>query len=127
MTPNPDDGSADPRVVAALEAAAATGGNRADLVEVLRGARLLVAVTQLPNATEMSMVLFKSADGRTGLPAFSSLAALRDWQPTARPLPRPARELAQDCREHGYSALLIDLASPHRTAITGIELAALSV
>lgn len=122
-----DDGSADAEVLAALVAASSAGISRAELVARLRSARLLIAVQQQPGESEMSTVLFKSNDGRLGLPAFTSLQSLQAWQPTARPLPRTARDLARDCVDHRYEALLIDLASEHRTALTGIELTALAV
>ena len=128
MTFATDDGTADPQLLATLVEAAAGKLLVADLLPLLRPARLLIAVAAEPEVSnEMSMLLFKSADGRTGLPAFSSLQALQQWQPAARPLPRLAQQLAQDCVDHGYAALLIDLASPHRIALQGIELRALAV
>ncbi|MEY4322789.1 MAG: hypothetical protein RL410_570, partial [Actinomycetota bacterium] len=73
--------------------------------------------------SHMSSVLFQSADGRVGLPVFTCLEALHQWNPEARPVPRNLREVAHSAVEEKYDAVLIDMASSHRFALQGINLA----
>lgn len=71
----------------------------------------------------MASVTFVANDGRRALLAFSSIAALRAWDPAARPLPQPGREIAASALEGGMDALILDIAGPARIALQGVELA----
>ncbi len=64
-------------------------------------------------------------DGRTAVPAFTSVDAMRMWQATARPVPVPAREVCHAAAEES-SAVVVDVAGPVPLAIEGARLAALA-
>jgi hypothetical protein len=132
-----DDGSANPEVVAALHihARAKFDLTEAGVITSLRGSRLLVPVVARVDALDetgadkdshIAAVTFQSRDGRVGLPAFTSLEALAAWDPNARPIPQKAELVAASCLEQGLDALLIDMASEHRCALTRAALERLS-
>ena len=124
-----DDGAADSEVLAALHihAASQSALTEAGVITSLRGTRLLVPIvahadsvdeTRAEKDSHIAAVTFESRDGRVGLPAFTSLDSLREWNPEARPLPQFAENVAQSCIDQGFDALLIDMASSHRCALT---------
>lgn len=124
MTFSNDHGEADEELLRLLQLHAAEPSRypRQAVLEGLRGQRLLLPVVDT-GAGELQGVVFTSADGRQGLPAFTSLQSLSEWDPQARPLPQLVGFLARHCLKEGLSALLVDMASPHRFAVQGIELA----
>ncbi len=128
-----DDGSADPQLLIALNLNSQMPSplTEASIIKALSTSRLLVpVVAQVDSLNEdgsekdshISQVTFKSADGRIGLPAFTSLQSLNDWDPNARPIPQWAKAIALTCVESNLDALLIDMASPHRFALQGLSL-----
>lgn len=132
-----DDGTADPALIDALEALLAepSPAARGKVLDLLASARLLVPVvarvTELgadgaDKTSEIAAVTFRSRDGRLGQPAFSGIAALHEWDPAARPVPQWAAQVAAATLAAGMDGLLIDLASRHRLAVTGLELARLA-
>ena len=64
-------------------------------------------------------------DGRRAQPVFTSLAALARWRPDARPVPVEASRAALSAVAEGASALIVDLAGPHRFEVRGAALDAL--
>jgi SseB protein N-terminal domain len=128
-----DHGEADPAVAAALTAFAdGTGTERAALT-ALAAARLLVPVVAVTGefddgaekSSEMATPSMVGADGRRALPAFTSQAALRRWQPAARPVPVPALGVWQSAARDSQ-AVIIDVAGPVPLAVEGARLAALA-
>lgn len=122
----PDTGEADPRLAAALAA-----GDSAEVAAALVDARLIVGVVALPGEQvasegEMALALLESASGARALPAFTSLAALHHWREDARPVPRPAVELARAVRSEGLAALVVDVAGPVPWTLEGDEIDALA-
>ena len=128
-----DDGSADPQLLVALNlnAQMPSALTANSIVNALTTSRLLVpVVAQVDTVNEdgtekdshIAQVTFKSADGRVGLPAFTSIQALQDWDPKARPIAQWATAIAKSCVESDLDALLIDMASPHRFAVQGLAL-----
>lgn len=128
-----DDGSANPEVLAALHihAVSKSALTEAGVITSLRGARLLVPIVAQADAVDASgvekdshiaAVTFESRDGRVGLPAFTSVETLLAWDPQARPIPQLAQHVAQACLDQGHDALLIDMASSHRCALTSAAL-----
>jgi SseB protein N-terminal domain len=130
-----DDGTADPRLAAVLAAYAAGRESERAMLTVLAGARLLVPLVERPAAAtepaqacargEMAFPMLIGRDGRPGLLAFTSLAALVSWRPDARPVPTPAGQVwgtavADEC------AVVIDVAGPVPVAVEGARLAALA-
>lgn len=68
-------------------------------------------------SADMAAVFMTGADGRKALLTFSSVAALEDWNPAARPVPVWGRDAAQAARDEGAAALLLDLGSDHFTVL----------
>ena len=129
-----DNGSADSRVTEALVKAANTRDalDVAELVSLLPEIRVLVPVVAevddvdengADKSSHMSSVVFKSADGRVGLPVFTCVETLLLWNPQARPVPRKLRDVADAAIHEKHDAVLIDMASDHRFALQGANLA----
>jgi SseB protein N-terminal domain len=76
-------------------------------------------------ASEMAIPAIVGRDGRRALPAFTSLDALRRWQPDARPVPAPALAVWQSAVQESQ-AVIIDIAGPVPVAVEGARLAALA-
>jgi hypothetical protein len=118
-----DTGEGDPDLAAALAAFDRSPGDteahRAVLNRLLE-TRLLVPVVAVlgemdgdhEKTSDMAAVLMTGKDGRTALLAFTSSAALKAWDPEARPVPVTAHQAAQAALQDQASALLIDVAGP---------------
>lgn len=133
-----DDGSADPEVAtllaqyargeADLAAVVAAIGSRRVLVPVL--AELLVGETvqrrvpgrdgheghsadlHVDKEAAAGVVAIEAPDGRRALPIFTSVAAMRAWQPQARPVPVTAERAALSAVSEDWSLLVLDPAGP---------------
>lgn len=57
---------------------------------------------------ELAIAFVASPDGRKALPVFSSVAAMREWDATARPIPVPAPQAAVSAAEEGAQLLVVD-------------------
>ncbi|MFN8147991.1 MAG: SseB family protein [Candidatus Nanopelagicales bacterium] len=133
-----DDGSPDPAVAAALAGWAQGTAYDADVVAALRDARLMVPLVavldsvdeQAPGPGEkdshMASVSMVAPDGRRGLLAFTSVAAMAAWDPDARGIPSRADKVAAAALEEGADAVLLDLGGPVRHALTGSPLGCLA-
>ena len=134
-----DDGSADPKVLAALDAYANGLGGSADVLAALAGGRLLVPVVavldeegesvdgvRVDKASHMATVSTTGRDGRRGQLAFTCTEAMRRWNPAARPVPVTARRAAEAVLADGADALVLDLAGPVTFAVDAGELRALA-
>jgi hypothetical protein len=115
-----DDGSADPRLRAAL-GALALGGSVQDVVAALAGARVLVPVLAEVEAVGRSagglhvdreastgVVALRAPDGRTALPVFSDAAQLAAWGRSARPVPAEGPRAAASALQEGWDLLVLD-------------------
>ena len=133
-----DDGSAEPRVAAALAAFAAGQGSEHAAVTSLAQSRLLVPIVAATadgagtghtadreHASEMSVPTLIGADGRSAIPAFTCMDALRSWRPQARPVPTAAQDVWSAAVADGC-AVVVDVAGPVPLAIDGALLAALA-
>jgi hypothetical protein len=116
FTANPhsgDDGSADPRLLAALEAFRTGAGDEVAVVDAYRQARLLIPLLadkgdegigptglRVDKTQELSIVTVAAPDGRRVLPVFTSVTTMSTWDRRARPVPadgvRTALAAAQD-------------------------------
>lgn len=138
-----DDGRAAPAVEGALAAYAAGRGSNADVARALLGSRLMVAVVavaeevesvSLQNGaralvekqTDMNVVLLKLPDGRTAMPAFTSLAALTAWHPEARPVPVEAERACLAALAEGADLVVVDPAGPVALGLEGALLRSLA-
>jgi len=127
-----DDGKADPRVAAILEAYAAGREPERAALTALAGTRLLVPLIEreaserdVGSAREMAFPTLIGRDGRPALLAFTSLDALTRWRPGARPVPALAAQVwemavADSC------AVVIDVTGPVPLAVDGARLGALA-
>lgn len=133
-----DDGSADPVVRQALISGAqpVTEHMARDLpLELLMGARLLVAVVAVLDAMDenggdkdshMSVVSMVNPNGEKGLLAFTGLDSMAMWDPQARPVPVSGPDAARAAIDSQASAIVIDVSGPARHVVTGERLAFLA-
>jgi hypothetical protein len=128
-----DDGAADPCVTRALAAYLAGQGSEQAALTALSAARLLVPVVAVladgsasgDKNSEMVLPTLIGQDGRPAVLAFTHMAALTRWRPSARPVPAEADRVwraavADSC------AVVIDVAGPVPLAVEGARLAALA-
>jgi hypothetical protein len=134
-----DSGEAAAAVAAALAAYAAGSGSHVDALAAVRGARLLVPVVAVlgeaetderglthEKTSDMATVLLQGADGRMALLAFTGTAALRAWDPDARPVPVTARTAAQAALQDDAAAIVVDVAGPSTFVVEGEDLRGLA-
>ena len=117
-----DDGRADAGLVAALRTYDGSSPSRFDVLAVLAGARVFVAITATSTAehveagtglraessAEMALVSLVASDGERAIPAFLDVAGVVGWRPGYRPVPVPGRELARAALDDGAAAVLLD-------------------
>jgi len=116
-----DDGSAPERLLAALTGFRAGTSTSVDVLEALRDARLLVPLVahsgeegltdaglRVDKTQELSLVTVEGPDGRTVLPAFTSVEALTAWNPRARPIPVAARRAALAAAAESTELIVLD-------------------
>ncbi|GGV62215.1 hypothetical protein GCM10010294_12610 [Streptomyces griseoloalbus] len=133
-----DDGSADPRLSAALAAWAEDGSAVGPVLEALKGARLLVPVVAVlgeveedenglrrEKTSDMAVPTLK-AGHRTALPAFTSTDSLARWDPAARPVAVPLHQALQAAAHEKADTVVLDLAGPVPFELTGPTLLALA-
>ncbi|HYF72191.1 MAG TPA: SseB family protein [Nocardioides sp.] len=134
-----DDGSADPRLAAALAGWRRGGTAYAEVLAALQGARLLVPVVAVlgeveldeaglahDKTSDMATVLLQGADGRLALLAFTGTAELAAWNPEGRPVPVTATVAARAALQDGAAALVVDVAGPTRFVVEGEDLEGLA-
>ena len=134
-----DPGDAAPALAAALTSYAAGSGSYVEALAALRTSRLLVPVVAVLGESEvdergltrektsdMASVLLQGADGRMALLAFSGTAALRAWDPEARPVPVTARTAAQAALQDDAAAIVVDVAGPATFVVEGEDLRGLA-
>lgn len=98
-----DDGSADPRLLEALRRFRRGEASESEVVDALRAARLLIPLVAhlaeagssstgltLDKSAELAIVTVAAPDGRNVMPVFSSVEAMQQWNPLARPVPSDA-------------------------------------
>ncbi|MDF2268003.1 SseB family protein [Streptomyces coacervatus] len=133
-----DDGSADPRLSAALTAWAEDRTAVGPVLEALKGARLLVPVVAVlgeveedenglrrEKTSDMAVPTLK-AGHRTALPAFTSTDSLARWDPAARPVAVPLHQALQAAAHEKADTIVLDLAGPVPFELTGSVLLALA-
>jgi hypothetical protein len=149
-----DDGSADPRLSAALAAWAEDRAAVGPVLEALKGARLLVPVVAVlgeveedsqegrearwkggggrragglrrEKTSDMAVPTLK-AGSRTALPAFTSTDSLARWDPEARPVAVPLHQALQAAAHEKADTVVLDLAGPVPFELTGSALLALA-
>jgi hypothetical protein len=131
-----DRGEVPASLASALEAYAAEPTEAwVDLLEALRGSRLLVPVVAVlgeveydeaglahDKTSDMAAVLLRGNDGRLALLAFTGAESLARWNPEARPVPVPSSVAAQSALQDDAAALVVDVAGPVPVVIEGEDL-----
>ncbi|CAN5267459.1 SseB family protein [soil metagenome] len=120
-----DDGSAPEKLIEALHRFRAGELGETDVVDALRESRLLIPLVArlgdggldahagahgLPvdKTQELSIVTVAGPDGRTVLPAFTSVAAMAAWNPSARPVPATAPRVALAAASEDTDLVVLD-------------------
>lgn len=125
-----DDGSADPRLLDAVGRFRSGELGMSGVVAALGTARLLVPLVtdrgsegigphgQVVDKTqELALVTVSGPDGRAVLPVFSSVDAMRTWNPAARPIPVVAPRAALAAAADETAAIVLDPGSPTEFAL----------
>lgn len=133
-----DDGTADPRLTAALTAWSQDRAAEPKVLEALRDARLLVPVVAIlgeaetgddglrrEKSSDMAVPTLQAGD-RRALPAFTSTASLARWDPQARPVAVPLHQALQAAAHERADTLVLDLAGPVPYELRGAALLALA-
>ncbi|QHC66320.1 SseB family protein [Rathayibacter sp. VKM Ac-2759] len=129
-TAGDDDGSAPENLTRALAGFAAGETGPEAVVDALREARLLipliarlgeeaegVAGLRADKSQELSIVTVAGPDGRSVLPVFSSVDAMRRWDPAARPVPVDGRRAALAAVAESTELMVLDPVSDHEFAV----------
>ncbi len=123
-----DDGSAPEHLIEAIRRFRSRELGEAEVLEALRSSRLLIPlVAHLGDdglnehghekSQELSIVTVVGPDGRTVLPAFTSVAAMSAWNPGARPIPAEATRVALAAAHEQTDLVVIDATSATEFAI----------
>ncbi|WP_327595669.1 SseB family protein [Streptomyces chartreusis] len=133
-----DDGSADPRLSAALAAWAEDRTAEAPVLGALKDARLLVPVVAVlgeveedenglrrEKTSDMAVPTLK-AGGRTALPAFTSTESLARWDPAARPVAVRLHQALEAAAHEKADTIVLDMAGPVPYELTGRALLAVA-
>lgn len=134
-----DDGRADPAVVQALVDFHSGVGTRSQAANAIASGRLFVPVKAVLDSTEttddghrvekdshMATVSVQIPDGRRGLLAFTSVAAMSSWDVDARPVAARAQMVAAAAIDEGADALIIDSGSDHMFVVDSALLESIS-
>ncbi|MFM8927516.1 MAG: SseB family protein [Rhodoluna sp.] len=119
-----DDGSADPALLNALFAFRSGELTSGSVAETFGRSRVLVPLVanlgeqgisesglRTDKSAELSIVTVASPDGQTALPVFSSVQAMKDWNPEARPVPNIGRAAALAAASEGNTRIVLDATS----------------
>ena len=123
-----DDGSAPEHLIEAIRRFRSRELGEAEVLEALRTSRLLIPlVAHLGSdglndhghekSQELSIVTVVGPDGRTVLPAFTSVAAMSAWNPGARPIPAEATRVALAAAHEQTDLVVVDATSATEFAI----------
>jgi SseB protein N-terminal domain len=116
-----DDGSAPELLVEAIRRFREGEVGEAEVVDVLRHSRLLIPLVAVAGelgvsdsgvivdkSQELSIVTVLGPDGRSVLPAFTSVAAMSWWNPAARPVPATASRVALAAASEQTDLVVLD-------------------
>lgn len=125
-----DDGSAPVAVIRALQSFRDGELGEAGVVDALRDARLLIPLVavagevgtssaglRVDKSQELSIVTVLGPDGRSVLPAFTSVATMSAWNPAARPVPATAARVALAAASEGTDLVVLDPTSATEFAL----------
>lgn len=120
-----DDGSAPAELVAAIAAFRGGETSLTEVVTAFRAARFLVPLVaeagdvgftdeglKVDKTQELAIVTVASPDGRSALPVFSSVTAMSQWNPDARPVPADGVRVALAAAGEGTPIVVLDAGTP---------------
>ena len=124
-----DDGGADPALLAVLEAHGRGEAAVEHAYGYLLNARVLAPIVAVLGEAEevedeqgrnlrrdknsdMALVTLVAPDGTRAMPVFTSVQALVEWNPEARPMPVPFPRACAAAKAEGAEIVLVDLARP---------------
>lgn len=125
-----DDGSAPEALVLALASFGEGSTGPEAVVDALRESRLLIPLVarlgeegegvsglRADKSQELSIVTVAGPDGRSVLPVFSSVDAMRLWDASARPVPVDGRRAALAAVAEETELMVLDPVSAHEFAV----------
>ncbi|HEY1531476.1 MAG TPA: SseB family protein [Galbitalea sp.] len=125
-----DDGSAPAKLLEALKRFRSRELGEAEVVDEVRVSRLLIPlvahagnVGTTPNGhlvdktQELSIITVAGPDGRSVLPAFTSVSAMSHWNPGARPIPADGVRVALAAAGEGTDLVVLDATNDTEFAI----------
>ena len=125
-----DDGSAPAKLLEALKRFRSRELGEAEVVDEVRVSRLLIPLVAhagdvgvapgghlVDKTQELSIITVAGPDGRSVLPAFTSVAAMAHWNPGARPIPADGVRVALAAASEGTDLVVLDATSDTEFAI----------
>ena len=125
-----DDGSAPPKLLEAIKRFRSRELGEAEVVDEVRVSRLLIPLVAHAGETglapsghlvdktqELSIITVAGPDGRSVLPAFTSVEAMSHWNAAARPIPADGVRVALAAASEGTDLVVLDATSPTEFAI----------
>lgn len=119
-----DDGSAPAALVQILGQFRSGLVGEAAVVDVIRGSRLLIPLVAaigesavgshghtIDKSADLSIVTVSGPDGRNVMPVFSSVEAMKKWNPLARPVPADAIRVALAAVSENTEIVVLDATS----------------
>jgi hypothetical protein len=76
-------------------------------------------------SADLAIVTVETPDGQDALPVFSSVAAMKIWNPTARPVPVSAQKAAIAAAQEGNTRIVLDAANDTEFVVRRPALAAI--
>ena len=134
-----DDGSADPELIDIICRFQMNEVSLAAVFERFAKARLLVPLVamlgeagtneaglKVDKSAELSIVSVRTPDGQEGLPVFSSVTAMQNWNASARPVPNNGRAIALAAASEGNTRIVLDPGSETELVIRRPAIAAIA-
>jgi hypothetical protein len=128
--PSNDDGAAPAKLLEALKRFRSRELGEAEVVAEVRVSRLLIPLVAhagevgvapgghtVDKTQELSIITVAGPDGRSVMPAFTSVDAMAHWNPKARPIPVDAARIALAAASEGTDLVVLDATSDTEFAI----------
>jgi len=116
-----DNGEADPELIRAISEFQSGNCGPEEVLKALGKARLLIPLIanlgesgegahgqQVDKSADLSIVTVLTPDNQRALPVFSSVGAMKIWNPKARPVPNDGRKVALAAASEGNTRLVLD-------------------
>lgn len=120
-----DKGEADPKLIEAITKLQAGTGTQEQVIDAIRDSRLLIPLLAnlgesgegahgqtVDKSADLSIVTVETPDKQNGLPVFSSVTAMANWNQDARPVPHSAIKAALAAAAEGNTRMILDPGNP---------------